>query len=65
MTDPLQQRVFVAADGQLAERMCRVYLMNLTVERAKQLRQIHREHRPDDCLVHLAVAVFLLEADDS
>jgi len=54
------ERAYVHADGPLAEVMCDAYLMELTVVRARQLRQSHRRHRPDDCWVHLQVAVKLL-----
>ncbi|WP_327100301.1 hypothetical protein OIE68_16925 [Nocardia vinacea] len=63
MPEPLEQKVFVEADGKLAERWCHAHLMDLTVRRAVELRFIHRHHRPDDCLVHLQVAVFVLEAE--
>lgn len=56
--------VFVQADGLLAEYLCSVELLGLTLERAEHLRRIHSGHRPDDCLVHLAAAVFLIEAAD-
>ncbi|WP_232236121.1 hypothetical protein [Nocardia sp. BMG51109] len=52
---------FVQADGPLAEFMCQVRLLELTEARARELRFAHRDHPPDECLVHLAVAVFLLE----
>lgn len=51
---------FVYADGMLAEVMCQVHLLGLTVERARELRDIHREHRPDECVVHLEAACLLL-----
>ena len=63
MPDPLDPNVFVSADGRLAEFMCQVKLLDLTPERARELRWIHREHRPDDCMVHLAAAVLLAETD--
>ncbi|MBF6301769.1 hypothetical protein IU459_30125 [Nocardia amamiensis] len=47
----------------LAEFMCQVYLMGLTVERAQELRCIHREYPPDQCVVHLEAAYLLLVAD--
>ncbi len=31
--------------------------------RAFELRIAHRNHPPDECLVHLAVAVFLLDGE--
>jgi hypothetical protein len=43
--------------------MCKVHLLDLTPERAEQLRNIHARHRPDDCLVHLAAAYLLLGED--
>jgi hypothetical protein len=57
--DPLH-RTFVQADGMLAEFMCQVHLLELTVERAHELRYIHRLHRPDECTVHLESAHLLL-----
>ncbi|WP_280381673.1 hypothetical protein [Nocardia wallacei] len=62
--DPLERKVFVQADGMLAEFMCRSHLMELTVERARELQHIHRFHRPDECVVHLEAAYLLLVADD-
>ncbi len=44
----------------LAEFMCQVHLLELTVERAQELRYIHRLHRPDECIVHLESAYLLL-----
>jgi len=61
--DPIH-RVFVQADGMLAEAMCHVCLLELTARRARELRYIHRHHRPDDCLVHLEAAYLLLIEDD-
>ncbi|WP_083905324.1 hypothetical protein [Nocardia transvalensis] len=60
MPEPLGDRAFVHADGRLAEFMCQVYLMELTVERARELRYIHRFHSPDECIVHLEAAYLLL-----
>ncbi|WP_245720850.1 hypothetical protein [Nocardia pseudovaccinii] len=54
----------MSADGKLAEFMCQVSLMELTVERARELRQIHRFHHPDECIVHLEAAYLLLLAED-
>ncbi|MBF6172100.1 hypothetical protein [Nocardia blacklockiae] len=54
---------FVHADSPLAEHMCQVRLLELSVGRAFELRFAHRSHRPDECSVHLAVAAFLLEQD--
>ncbi|MGK8521512.1 hypothetical protein ACRS6B_08115 [Nocardia asteroides] len=56
-------RTFVQADGKLAEHLCKVHLVDLTPQRAAQLREIHADHRPDDCLVHLAAAYLLLGDD--
>ncbi len=62
--DALPHRTFVHADGKLAEFMCQVYLLELTSERARELRHIHRHHHPDECLVHLEAAYLLaVEAD--
>ncbi|MGV9585501.1 hypothetical protein [Nocardia farcinica] len=44
--------------------MCRVHLMELTPERARELRHVHRFHRPDECIVHLEAAYLLLIEDD-
>ncbi|APE38113.1 hypothetical protein BOX37_07750 [Nocardia mangyaensis] len=54
-------RTFVHADGPLAEILCDAYLMELTVIRARQLRECHGMHRPDDCWVHLQAAVKLVD----
>ncbi|MBF6472675.1 MULTISPECIES: hypothetical protein [Nocardia] len=62
-SDPLPDKVFVQADGILAEFMCHAHLLELTVERARELRLIHRFHRPDECIVHLEVAYVLLIED--
>ncbi|NKY89708.1 hypothetical protein HGA07_29480 [Nocardia veterana] len=62
--DPLRQRTFVHADGKLAEFMCQVHLLELTSERAEELRHIHRTHHPDECVVHLEAAYLLLIEDD-
>ncbi|OXR39838.1 hypothetical protein B7C42_08079 [Nocardia cerradoensis] len=62
--DSVPYKTFVHADGKLAEFLCQVYLMELSVERAWQLRHIHRHHHPDECLVHLEAAYLLaIEAD--
>ncbi|MGW4094190.1 hypothetical protein [Nocardia sp. NPDC004750] len=57
------ERTYVHADGPLAEVMCDAYLMELTANRAMQLQESHRTHRPDDCWVHLQAVVKLLCAD--
>lgn len=64
MPEPLEQRTFVQADGMLAEFMCQVHLLELTPERAEELRYIHRFHRPDECIVHLQAAYLLLIEND-
>lgn len=51
------------ADGKLAEFMCQVHLMELTPERAEELRHIHRAHHPDECVVHLEAAYLLMIED--
>ncbi|NEW36862.1 hypothetical protein GV794_23840 [Nocardia cyriacigeorgica] len=56
--------IYVQADGRLAEHMCRVHLLDLTLPRARQLLDVHRRHLPDDCMVHLAAAVLLFAEDD-
>ena len=62
--DSSRQRAFVPADGVLAEFLCQAHLLELTPERAEELRHIHRSHRPDECVVHLEAAYLLLiEAD--
>ncbi|MFI2283521.1 hypothetical protein [Nocardia beijingensis] len=48
----------------LAEFMCQVHLLDLTLERARELRYIHRLHRPDECIVHLEASCLLLSEDD-
>ncbi|WP_281918300.1 hypothetical protein [Nocardia sputorum] len=63
LPDPLHHRTFVQADGMLAEFMCRVHLLELTVERARELQHIHRLHNPDECIVHLESAYLLLIED--
>ncbi|WP_280314741.1 hypothetical protein [Nocardia wallacei] len=60
MPDPEGHNTFVQADGKLAEFMCQVHLMELTPERAEELRHIHRFHHPDECIVHLEAAYMLL-----
>ncbi|MBF6171320.1 hypothetical protein [Nocardia blacklockiae] len=62
--DPLQHRTFVHADGMLAEHMCQVSLMGLTVARARELRRIHSSHHPDECFVHLEAAYLLMVEGD-
>ncbi len=64
MPEPLNHNVFVQADGMLAEFMCRAHLMDLTPERAAELRYIHRFHHPDECVVHLEAAYLLLLMED-
>lgn len=59
--DPANTNTFVNADGILAEFMCQVHLLELTVDRAYELRHIHRFHRPDECVVHLEAAYLLLD----
>ncbi|MEU2037044.1 hypothetical protein [Nocardia niwae] len=49
----------------LAESMCQVHLLELTSERARELRRIHRKHRPDECIVHLGAAWLMLMEDDN
>ncbi|MBB5915564.1 hypothetical protein BJY24_004476 [Nocardia transvalensis] len=63
--DPLSHSTFVHADGRLAEVMCQVHLMALTPPRAWELWDIHRTHRPDECLVHLESAYLLLVEEGS
>lgn len=65
MANPLNHRTFVQAEGVLAEYMCQVHLMELTVERAHQLLEIHRYHHPDDCVVHAEAAYLLVCEDES
>ncbi|MBF6171297.1 hypothetical protein [Nocardia blacklockiae] len=64
MPEPLNHKTFVQADGKLAEFMCQAHLMELTVLRARELREIHRHHHPDECVVHLEAAYLLLVEDD-
>ncbi|AXK87757.1 hypothetical protein SAMN05421776_13216 [Nocardia farcinica] len=61
--EPLNHKTFVQADGMLAEFMCQVQLLDLTVERARELLYIHRHHHPDECIVHLEAACLLLIED--
>ncbi|MCX4098037.1 hypothetical protein [Nocardia sp. alder85J] len=62
--DPLRHRTFVYAQSILAEVLCHANLLELTSERAEELRFIHQCHRPDECTVHLEAAYLLLiEAD--
>lgn len=61
--EPMPERTFVQADGKLAEFMCQVHLMELTLDRAEELRYIHRQHHPDECIVHLEAAYLLLMMD--
>ncbi|MGV9751128.1 hypothetical protein [Nocardia farcinica] len=61
--EPMPERAFVQADNKLAEFMCRVHLMDLTPERARELRYVHRFHHPDECIVHLQSAYLLLIED--
>ncbi|MGY1947344.1 hypothetical protein [Nocardia asiatica] len=63
-TNPGGSTTFVQADGVLAEVMCQVCLLGLTVERARQLLDIHCEHHPDECLVHLEAAYLLMIEGD-
>ncbi|MEU2177568.1 hypothetical protein ABZ552_25415 [Nocardia sp. NPDC019219] len=64
MPEPLEQKTFVQADGKPAEFMCNVHLLELTPERAEELRSVHRFHHPDECIVHLEAAYLLLIEDD-
>ncbi|WP_305779096.1 hypothetical protein [Nocardia nova] len=64
MPDPLPHKTFVQADGKLAEFMCEVHLLELTPERARELRYVHRHHHPDECIVHLEAAYLLLVEGD-
>ncbi|MBF6465716.1 hypothetical protein IU427_11095 [Nocardia beijingensis] len=59
-----QHRTFVQAEGMLAEFMCQVHLLELTLERARELRHIHRLHHPDECIVHLEAACLMLIEDN-
>lgn len=56
MPDFPRSNMFVAADGHLAEYLCHVELLDLTIERAAQLRVLHDHHAPDTCRV-LAAAL--------
>lgn len=60
----LRDRTFVYANGPLAEVLCDAYLMELTVERARELRESHRRHQPDECCVHLQAAARQLLSGD-
>ncbi|WP_040787239.1 hypothetical protein [Nocardia pneumoniae] len=63
MPEQLHPDLFVHADRPLAEHLCRIRLIGLTVECARQLRWLHRHHPPDDCLVHLAAPHLLADLD--
>ncbi|MQY18073.1 hypothetical protein [Nocardia macrotermitis] len=62
-SNPVQHKVFVHADGALAEFMCHVHVIGLTMARARELIDIHRTHLPDECTVHLESA-YLLTTED-
>lgn len=65
MSNPMDHNTFVHADGRLAEFMCQVHLLELSIERAWELRHIHRFHHPDECIVHLQAAhLLLVDVDD-
>lgn len=40
--------------------MCQVSLVDLTLNRVRELLYIHRFHHPDECVVHLEAAYLLL-----
>ncbi len=63
-SNPSKQRAFVHADGVLAEWMCHVHLIELTIARARELREIHCTHPPDDCTVHLEAAYLLFSEEE-
>lgn len=44
----------VRGDSRLAEHLCGLHVTDLTVQRARELADIHRDHLPDDCQIHLA-----------
>lgn len=58
MPDPLHPNMFIAADGRLAEYLCHVELLDLTAERAEQLRALHLDHTAD-CLVLAATELHM------
>ncbi|WP_174188409.1 hypothetical protein [Nocardia barduliensis] len=60
MPDPSHHHTFIYADSMLAEFLCHAHLMELTSQRAEELRQIHRYHHPDECIVHLEAAYLLV-----
>ncbi|TLG18040.1 hypothetical protein FEK35_02710 [Nocardia cyriacigeorgica] len=60
----MRHHAYVHADGVLAEVMCQVHLVGLTLPRAWELRYAHRFHRPDECIVHLEAAHLLLLDED-
>ncbi len=64
MSFPVPDRTFVYAESILAEVLCHAHVMELTSERAEELRFIHRHHHPDECIVHLQAAYLLLIEDD-
>ncbi|NNH71026.1 hypothetical protein HLB23_14325 [Nocardia uniformis] len=57
MSEPAHTNMFIAADSELAEVLCHVELLALTVHRAKQLHRIHRDHPHDDCRVIAATTL--------
>ncbi len=63
LREPLPHRTFVYADSVLAEALCQASLMELTIPRARELREIHQNHHPDECIVHLEAAYLLLVED--
>jgi hypothetical protein len=59
----VHRAMFVSADSRFAECLCHVELLGpLTMVRARQLLQAHRDHPPDDCLVRWAVLAHLADA---
>ncbi|MGV9676447.1 hypothetical protein ACWDSJ_14315 [Nocardia sp. NPDC003482] len=64
MSFPVPDHTFVRADSVLAEVLCHAHLMDLTHERAEELRFVHQDHHPDECVVHLEAACLLLTQDE-
>lgn len=49
----------VHGNSRLAEHLCGLHLTDLTEGRARELIDIHGDHRPDDCQIHLAALALL------
>lgn len=64
MSEVVYPHMFVPAGGRFAESLCAVELFDLpTVDRARELAEIHHGHPLDECLV-LAAALSVIPADE-